>query len=293
MKIKVSKGERIFQVVNYLILTLLTLVCLYPFWHVVMGSFSSTTGLMSHSGLLLWPKGFSLGAYKTVFKNPMIASGYTNTFIVMGASLVLQMVMTCLGAYFFSRRGVMFRRPLMLLVLFTMYFSGGMIPFYLNLVDLNLTGTRWGVILPFMVNTYNMIILRTSFESIPDSLTEAAQIDGAGHWTILFRIILPLSKATLAVIVLYYAVYIWNGWFWSSVLLRDREMMPLQVVLREILIANDMSSMEAGSGTVDAEGIAMSIKYATIIVGTVPILAVYPLLQKHFTKGVMVGAVKG
>jgi putative aldouronate transport system permease protein len=146
--------------------------------------------------------------------------------------------------------------------------------------------------MPFMISTYNLIILRTSFESIPESLIEAAQIDGAGHITILTRIVIPLSKAILAVMVLYYGVSIWNSWFWASSIIRTREMYPLQVILREILMQNDVASMTAGSSAMDTEAIGMTIKYATIIVATVPILCVYPFLQKHFTKGTMVGAVK-
>ena len=164
--------------------------------------------------------------------------------------------------------------------------------FYLNLKDLHLTGTRWGLIILFMINTYNMIILRTSFESIPDSLVEAAQIDGAGHITILAQVVLPLSKAILAVMMLYYGVSIWNSWFWASAIIRNREMYPLQIILREILMQNDVSSMTAGTSAMDTESIGMTIKYATIMVATVPILCVYPFLQKYFTKGTMVGAVK-
>lgn len=285
MKIKMSRGEKIFQVCNYLILTCLTLVCLYPMWHIVMGSLSEENALMMHSGLLLWPEGFNLEAYKKVIDNPLIWSGYKNTIIVLVISMVLYMGMTALGAYFFSRKNVLFKKPLLMMVMFTMFFSGGMIPFYLNLKDLGLVGTRWGVILPFMIGTYNMIILKTNFESIPDSLCEAAEIDGAGHFTILFKIILPLSKASLAVIALYYLVSIWNGWFWSSLILRDRELQPLQVIVREIVIP----STAVGDNT----GIASNIKYATTIIATIPILCIYPLLQKYFTKGVMVGAVKG
>ena len=292
MKIKISRGEKIFRIFNYLILTLITLICLYPMWHVVMGSVSTSSGLMAHSGVLLLPEGFSLAAYKSVFQNPSIFSGYKNTFMILIVGIPLDLIMTCIGAYFFSRKRVLFKRPLMLLVLFTMYFSGGTIPFYLTLKDLHLTGSTWGIILPFMISTYNMIILRTAFSTIPDSLTEAAQIDGAGHFTILFKVILPLSKATLAVMVLYYGVSRWNSWFWASVLLRDREKYPLQVILREILLSNDMTSMGGAGGGADAEGIVMSIKYATIMVSTVPILMIYPLIQKHFTQGVMIGAVK-
>lgn len=291
MKVKLSKGERIFQIFNYIILTIIVLICLYPMWYVAMASLSDSGQLMSHSGLLLAPKGFSFGAYLKVFENPMILKGYGNTLFILIVGVVLSVLMTALGAYFLSRKDVMFKKPIMLMILFTMFFAGGMIPFYLNLRDLHLTNTRWGLIIPFMINTYNLIILRTSFEALPESLSEAAKIDGAGHLTILWKIVLPLSKAILAVMVLYYGVAIWNAWFWASTILRDREMYPLQVILREILISNDTSSMSAGSGG-DTEALAMSIKYATIMVATVPILFVYPFLQKYFTKGVMVGAVK-
>lgn len=291
MKIKMSRGEKIFQVVNYFVLSIIVLVCLYPTWHVAMASFSNSTQLMAHSGFLLKPMGFNMQAYLKVFQNPMILKGYANTLFILIVGVILDLIMTALAAYFFSRKGVMFKKPLMLLILFTMFFSGGMIPFYLTLKDMHMINSRWGLIVPFMISTYNMIILRTSFESIPDSLTEAAKIDGAGHMTILFRIILPLSKAIMAVMVLYYGVSIWNGWFWASTILRDRELYPLQVILREILISNDIQAMNGGAGG-DAEAIAQSIKYATIMVATVPILFVYPFLQKYFTSGVMIGAVK-
>lgn len=292
MKVKRSKGERIFGVFNYAFLSLVMVICLYPVWYVAVASFSDSNQLMQHSGPLLSPLGFSIDAYKKVFQNPMIAKGYMNTLFILVVGVVLDLIMTSLGAYFLSRKNVMFKRGIMMLIVFTMFFSGGMIPFYLNLKDLSLTGSHWGLIIPFMINTYNMIILRTSFESIPDSLIEAAQIDGAGHITVLTKVVLPLSKAILAVMVLYYGVSIWNSWFWASAIIRDREMYPLQVILREILMQNDVSSMTTGSSAVDTEAIGMTIRYATIIVATVPILCVYPFLQKHFTKGTMVGAVK-
>ena len=293
MKIKRSRGERIFSIFNYLFLTVLMIICIYPVWYVAMASFSKSNLLTQHFGLLLKPLGFSLDAYKKVFQNPMIMRGYANTIFILVVGVTFDLVMTSLGAYFLSRKRVMFKRPIMLLVIFTMFFSGGMIPFYLNLKDLHLTNSHWGLIIPFMINTHNLIILRTSFESIPDSLVEAAQIDGAGHFTILVKVVVPLSKAILAVMILYYGVSIWNAWFWASAIIRTREMYPLQVILREILMQNDVASMSAGAGASDAEAIGMSIKYATIIVATVPILCVYPFLQKYFEKGVMIGAVKG
>lgn len=292
MKIKKSKGERAFQVFNYAFLMLIMLVCLYPVWYVAVASFSNSNALTQHSGLLFRPIGFSIDAYKKVFQNPMIGKGYLNTLFILIIGVFLDLVMTSLGAYFLSRKRVMFKKPIMLFIVFTMFFSGGMIPFYINLKDLHLTNTLWGLIIPFMITTSNLIILRTSFESIPESLIEAAQIDGAGHIRILTTIVLPLSKAMLAVMVLYYGVSIWNSWFWASAILRNREMYPLQIILREILLSNDTSSMTAGASATDTEAIGMTIKYATIMVATVPILCVYPFLQKYFTKGTMVGAVK-
>ena len=292
MKIKKSKGERAFQVFNYAFLMLIMLVCLYPVWYVAVASFSNSNALTQHSGLLFRPIGFSIDAYKKVFQNPMIGKGYLNTLFILIIGVFLDLVMTSLGAYFLSRKRVMFKKPIMLFIVFTMFFSGGMIPFYINLKELHLTNTLWGLIIPFMITTSNLIILRTSFESIPESLIEAAQIDGAGHIRILTTIVLPLSKAMLAVMVLYYGVSIWNSWFWASAILRNREMYPLQIILREILLSNDTSSMTAGASATDTEAIGMSIRYATIMVATVPILCVYPFLQKYFTKGTMVGAVK-
>lgn len=292
MKIKRSLGERTFQVFNYAVLTLLMIICIYPVWYVVMASFSDSNALMKHMGLLLKPLDFTAAAYKKVIENPMILKGYANTLFVLAVGLVCDMIMTSLGAYFLSRKGVLFKKPIMMFIVFTMFFEGGIIPFYLNLKELHLTNTLWGLILPFMIQTRNMIILRTSFSGIPESLIEAARIDGAGHLTVLFKIVLPLSKAMLAVIVLYYGVSIWNSWFWASAILRDREMYPLQVILREILLQNDMSTMAIGGDASSQDAIAMSIRYATIVVATVPILCVYPFLQKYFTKGTMMGAVK-
>lgn len=291
-QIKRPLSERIFSVVNALLLLLICFVCLYPVWYVAMASLSDSGLLTQHQGLLFLPLGFTFNAYTKVFKNPMIVRGYLNTLFILGVGVFVDIVMTSLGAYFLSRKQVLFKKPIMMMIIFTMFFSGGMIPFYLNLRDLHLTDSLAGLIIPFMINTYNLVIMRTSFESIPDSLVEAAQIDGASHVRILFSIILPLSKAIIAVMVLYYGVSIWNSWFWAAAIIRTRELLPLQVILREILLSNDVTSMNAGASASDAESIAMSIKYATIMVATIPILCVYPFLQKYFTKGALIGAVK-
>ncbi len=291
-KIKKSAGEKTCNVFNHILLAFIAVLCLYPMLYVAFASVSNSNLLTQHSGILLRPQGFSLNAYKMVFTNPMIGKGYLNTLFVLLVGLVLQIIMTSLGAYVLSRRTLMWRKALMMVVTITMFFSGGMIPTYLNMRDLHLTNTLWGLIIPFMISAYNMIILRTSFESIPESLVEAARIDGATHVTVLFRVVLPLSKAIIAVMILYYGVSTWNGWFWASTILRDREMYPLQVILREILLQNSTSNMTGGTSVEDMESVAATVKYATIMVATVPILCIYPFLQKYFAAGVMVGAVK-
>ncbi len=290
--IKRSTGEIIFQIFNYIFLSFIVMLCFYPVLYVALASVSDSGLLTQHTGLLLKPLGFSIDSYIKVFKNPMILKGYSNTLFILIVGVFLDLTLTSIGAYFLSRKGVMWKKPIMMLITFSMFFSGGMIPFYLTIKDLHLTNSLWGLMIPFMVSTYNLIILRTSFMAIPESLMEAARIDGAGHVRILYSVVLPLSKAILAVMVLYYGVGIWNGWFWGSILIRNRELYPLQVILREILMQNDVGSMTAGVGAADQEAIGMTIKYATIMVATVPILCVYPFLQKYFTKGVMIGAVK-
>jgi putative aldouronate transport system permease protein len=181
----------------------------------------------------------------------------------------------------------------MIMIVVTMYFNGGLIPFYLTVKALHLDNSYLALIFPVAINTFNLIIMRTSFASIPDSLEESARIDGASHFNILFRIIIPLSKATIAVMILYYSVGHWNSWFNAMIFIRKRELFPLQLILREILIQNDTSNMSIGVDAMDRESVAESIKYAIIIVATLPILTIYPFLQKYFVKGVMIGAVKG
>jgi putative aldouronate transport system permease protein len=292
VKIKTSPGEKIFDVFNVLIMLLITIITLYPFMHVVFASFSDGTSLSAHQGLLLKPLGFSTEAYKMVFKYPMIATGYLNTIKIVVVGVTLNILLTAIGAYFVSRKNVMWRRPLMILIIITMYFNGGLIPNYFNIKELGLYNTFWSLILPGAISTFNLIILRTAFYAVPDSLEESAKIEGANHFIILFRIILPLTMPTVAVLILYYAVGHWNSWFNAMIYLKSRTKFPLQLILREILIQNDTTSMTAGD-TGDKLAIAETIRYATIVVATVPILCVYPFLQKYFTKGVMVGAVKG
>lgn len=293
-KVKISRGERIFGVFNVIILTLFSIACLYPFWYVIVASVSKASLLMSHPEALLLPVGWSTDAYKYVFETKAIWTGYVNTFFYVIVGTAINIFMTLLAAYFLSRKNLPGKTVLTILIMFTMYFSGGMIPGYLNIQQLGLYNTRWALLLPGALNTFNLIIMRTALSGIDSALEESAMLDGAGHMTILWKILVPLSKATIAVLVLYYGVAHWNSWFPAFIYLdadaKGKSMQPLQIVLRRILILTDMT--DTGSGE-DAAQIAETIKYATIIVSTVPILALYPFLQKYFTKGVMVGAVKG
>ena len=292
---KKTKSEKVFDVINIFIMIFMVIICLYPFLYVVFASLSDSGKLMQHTGILLKPLGFSLGAYIEVIKNKMIAITYRNTLIYLVTGLAVSMTLTTMGAYVLSRKNVMIKSLLNVIVVITMFFSGGLIPFYLTIKQYGILNTLWCVILPGAVSTWKMIVMRTSFQAIPTSLEEAAAIDGASEWVILTRIILPVSKAIIAVMVLFYGVGIWNQWFYPSLFLRERLMYPLQVYLREVLINSNTDSMMLGNagGENDRVAISETIKYSTIIVTTLPILCIYPFLQKYFVKGVMVGALKG
>lgn len=285
--------DRIFMILNYTFLILLVIVTLYPLLYVLFASLSDSAQLLANKGLLWKPVGFSLEAYKSVLANPGIATGFRNTLFILVFGVIVNLFMTALGAYVLSRKNVMWNKVFMFFIVFTMFFGGGLIPLYLVVKGVGLLDTLWSTILPFAISTFNLIIMRTSFMGIPDSLEESAKIDGANHFTILFRIIIPLSMPVIAVMILYYAVDKWNGWFYASVFIKSRELFPLQLVLREILIANSTESMSAGASAGDRFQIGETIKYATIMVATIPILCIYPFLQRFFVKGVMVGSLKG
>ena len=291
MTIKRRLSEGVFDIINYFILLLLVLITLYPFLYILFASLSDPLKVLQRGSLLLWPEGFNTGAYKMVFKNPMILTGYKNTIIYVVAGTAINILMTSFGAYVLSRKDLYGRRFFMFMIAFTMFFSGGLIPLYLLINQLNMVNTVWAIIIPSAISTWNLIVMRTSFEAIPDSMFESAKIDGGNDFTILFRIILPLSMPIVAVMILFYSVGQWNSWFGAMIYLRERELYPLQLILREILITNSVDSMTAGLGG-DIEPIAENIKYATVMIATVPILMVYPFLQKYFVKGVMIGAIK-
>lgn len=214
----------------------------------------------------------------------MILRGYMNTIFIVTVGTAINIILTAMGAYVLSCKGPMLRRPIMILIVITMYFSGGMIPFYFTVVNLGLENSIWSLILPSALNTFNLIVMRTSFEAVPESLKESAYLDGASDMKILFRIILPLTKATLAVLTLYYAIGHWNSWFNAVLFINDRAKYPLQLVLREILVQNDTSSMSSNVISEDQFAIGETIKYAVTVAATVPVLCIYPFCRSILRK---------
>ena len=293
MAIKKSTGDKIFDAANAILMILLCFVTLYPMWYVLCASFTENSYLVAHPGAIFWPHGFTVGSYKLAFSHPLILSGYLNILFVLAVSLPINIALTLFCGYFLASKNVLFKKPILFIIMFTMFFSGGMIPAYLNIRELGLYNSLWALILPGAMSVYNAIICRTAVQAVPESLTESAYIDGANDLVIVFRIILPLIMPTIAVLLLYYGVGHWNAWFNASIYLKDNNKLPIQNVLRSILIANSNILNSAAAENDQVNQFAESIKYSTIILTTVPVLCIYPFLQKCFVKGVMIGAVKG
>lgn len=289
-----TRGEKIFDIMNILLMLGLVIVTLYPFIYIVFASMSDPRQLSGAGSILLRPKGFSLIGYVAVFRSSNIYIGYANTLFYVLVGTSVNILMTSIFAYVLSRKNVYWNKMIMIMVVITMIFHGGLIPTFLWMRELGLYDTRAVLILRTMIASWNLIIMRTSFMGIPDSIEESAKIDGANDIKILFRIILPMSKAVLSVMILFYAVQHWNSWFDAMIYLRRRSLYPLQLFLREILILSSLDDIAQNMGFEENQAlISDNIKYATIIVSTLPILCVYPFLQKHFAKGVMIGAIKG
>ena len=291
--IKASVGSCVFDVVNTIVLIALCFVTLYPMWYCLCASFTSTSYLSAHQGVLFWPHMFTTSAYRLAFTHPLLLSGYKNIMIVLLVSLPINIFLTLFTGYFLASKDVMLKPIIQFLIMFTMFFSGGMIPIFLNIRDLGLYNTLWSLILPGAISVYNCIICRTAIQAVPESLTESAYLDGANDLIIVFRITLPLIMPTIAVLLLYYGVGHWNAWFPASIYLQDNNKLPIQNIMRSILIANSDLLNASGSETDKVDDFAETIKYATIVLTTVPVLCIYPFLQKYFVKGVMIGAVKG
>ena len=290
-----TTGDKAFDIINCILMGLIVLIILYPLWFVVIASVSDANEVIA-GNVVMWPKGVSFKSYEYVFKDPMIMTGYKNTIIYTVLGTTINLIMTVLAAYPLSRKDWVGRGFFTTVVMFTMFFSGGTIPTYLLMNSLGIVDTIWVMVLPGAVSVYNTIVMRTFFvNSIPHELQEAAQVDGCSNTRLLLQIVLPLSMPIIAVETLYYGVAHWNAFFNALIYITDSEKYPLQLVLRSILIQNQQSQDMMGDLDTISERImlAETIKYALIIVSTLPMMILYPLLQRYFEKGVMVGAVKG
>lgn len=287
-------SDSVFNMVMYCLAGLCLIIILYPLYFIVIASFSDPSAVANGS-VWFYPRGFTLEGYQELIKQDNIWVGYRNTLLYTAAGTFIGLAVNIPAAYALSRRDLFGRRLLTFLFLFTMFFSGGLVPIYLTVQQFHLYNTFWVMVLPFSVSVYNIIVARTFFQtSIPADLWDAAQIDGCGTLRYFFRIVLPLSKAILAVLGLWIAVGIWNSYFNALIYLKDQTLYPLQLILRNILVTNQMQS---AMGTGEAAQIALRranlLRYSAIIVSTVPIMCVYPFVQKYFNQGVMIGAVKG
>lgn len=291
---KVFRSDFLFDVCVNLIAALVVLIVLVPLIFVLAASFSDPD-LVIRGEVLLIPKGFTLKAYTMVFENEDIWRGFRNTCFYTIAGTGISVVLTVLAAYPLSKKELPGRNLFMMLILFTMYFSGGMIPTYLVVKDLGMYDTIWALLIPAAISTYNLIVAKTFFEnSIPSEVYESARLDGCNNVAMLPKIVLPLSKAILAVLTLYYAVGIWNAYFDALIYIRNTDLHPLQIVLRNILLLGQTEQMGTNDvGMAEKIKMAEAIKYSAIVVSSIPMLLLYPFVQKYFVKGVMIGAVKG
>ncbi|MCD7813539.1 MAG: carbohydrate ABC transporter permease [Lachnospiraceae bacterium] len=293
-KIKKSRDDKIFDFIMYTIAILLIIITLYPMYFIVIASISDPTAV-SNGELLFLPTGINLKAYKELLGYAKLWIGYRNTILYAVLGTVIVLVVNIPASYALSRKKLYGKKLFTFFYLIPMFFTGGLIPTYLAVKNFNLLNTIWVMVLPFSVVPYYIIVGRTFFNnSIPEELWEAAQLDGCGYIGFFFRVVLPLSKAVLAVIALWAAVGQWNSYFNALIYLRSEELQPLQIVLRNILISNQtISSMTTGAAAVEAKQMADLIKYAVIVVSSAPIMCLYPFVQKYFNQGVMLGSLKG
>lgn len=298
MVIKKNAGRIVFEVLNTIFLGLIALCCIIPIVHVIMASLSDPAMVETSNGLILWPLGKpSLNGFRYLAHFPKIWNGYRNTLFYVVAQVLISAPLTLLAGYVLSRKRFRYRNVLAGFITFTMLFNGGMIPTYMVVRNLHMTDTAWAMLIPGAMSVFNIIIMRTGIQEIPDSLEESARIDGAGEVTILLRIILPLCKATFAVIILFITVHKWNEWFPALLYLNKESKYPLQMILRDILISqttiNNGTVVTADSVNSQLEVYQVLIRYCSIVVAVLPILCVYPFVQRYFVNGVMIGSIKG
>ena len=287
---KPTAGRRVFQLVNGVVLTGFALICLLPFLHVI-GSSLANPGELTTRAFVIIPREFTLDAYRYVLSTPTIFRAMGVSMFVTVVGTFLSLLVTSLMAYALGKRYLRGRRVINFLVVFTMLFSGGMIPLFIVVNGLGLLDSIWSLILPFTVNAFNFVIMRSFFQGIPDSLEESARIDGCSELGVFLRIVLPLSVASIATIGLFYAVAYWNTYMWAILFINDSTLWPIQVLLRQIVIV--ASGLNADASVVEVVPPAQSVKMAVIAVATLPMLIVYPFIQRYFVKGALIGSVKG
>ena len=290
--IKMTWGDRIYSWIVNLFAAIICLLSFYPLWYVLIASVSKPF-YVSDGTVMFWPVGFNLDSYVQALQTDGVLRGYLNTIIITVGGTIVNMLLSVTLAYALSKKNLPFRKFFTVLVSFTMWFSTGMIPLYQTIRDYHLTNSYWGIIISFGINVYNVVILKSFFEQLPGDFEEAAKIDGANTFTIFARIYLPLSKASLATVTLFYLVTRWNGYFWASVLLTDDKLQPLQVVLKKLLVEQQSLSESTLTITPDTTSAAVTVSYAIIVVAIIPMLVAYPFIQKYFKKGVTLGGVKG
>ncbi len=293
---KTTVSRVVFNIFNYGFMVLFALICIAPVWHVMMASISDPRMLMQSGGIRWLPAGApTFRGYVAVFQNDSVMRSYLNTLIYVVSTTVLGTVLTALGGFVLSRPNMKLKRAFSIYVVFTMMFSGGLIPSYMVNRAMGLVNTPLAIIIPGVVNAFYIIIMKNAFEQLPVSFEESAKLDGAGSLTILVRILLPLVKATVVVIIMFTAILQWNSWFQASIYLpRNREFWPLQLIMREILVQNDITKVvTSGDALGHADMIGNLVKYCITVVGTLPILLIYPFFQRYFVKGVTLGGVKG
>lgn len=299
MQIKETRADKIFNTINISILMILLVVTIYPLWFVLCASISNPD-LVNSGEMIFLPKDVSFDGYKNIFGDPRILKGYANSIFYTVAGTILNLFVTLPAAYALSRKDFVGNKFFTMMFLFTMFFSGGLIPTYMTVNNLGLRNTPWVMIILGATSMTNIILSRTFFYSnIPDEITEAAQIDGCSNFRLFLQVILPLSKPIIAVMALFFAVTHWNGYFTAMIYLSDKNLQPLQIILREILVQSEFNAQMLLVGSNDATALASElkvaeqIKYALVVVATLPVMCIYPFVQKHFVKGVMIGAVKG
>ena len=293
---KNNPSRILFNVLNYGFMAVFAVLCIAPIWHVVMASISNPRMLMNASGILWTPMGNpTFAGYELISKNKDILSGYGNTLLYVIWHCTVGTLCTTIAGFLVSRKNFKLQKPLLLFIMFTMMFSGGLIPTYLVIRSLGMINTRWVLMIPGMMNAFYIIMMKSAFDQLPESFEESAKLDGAGPLTILFRILVPLVKANIAVIIMFTIVIQWNSWYPASIYMpKVRDQWPLQLFMRELLIQNDSAKVLSGNQALSkADFTSNLVKYCVTVIGTLPILLVYPFVQKYFVKGVTLGGVKG